>query len=192
MTSLEELIDSATSAKNFAADLYREEKYDDAIATWKESAKLVLKAVCVGPESLSRPELSSLDHAINTNLAMAHYKIKNFGTAVMYCDKALLRRNTMPRDLLEKCLYRKASAEYEICHYENCKTVCDELLEEFPRNAAAKQLLNAVTRDLAEEAKTDKATYSKLFQKLEAENRSIGCFHFLCVCTLCSRPQFDI
>lgn len=152
--SLEDLIYSATTTKNKAVAVYKEGNYHESIECLEESAKFVLKAVCSGPEAVTRTELSDLDHAIKADLAMVHYKIKDYRSAILYCDKALLRRKTMPGDLLEKTLYRKASAEYESCNYEECKAACEELLREFPNNAAGKQLLQVVLRDLADEAKS--------------------------------------
>ena len=80
----------------------------------------------------------------------------------------------MPRPLLEKNLYRKASAEYELNNYESCEKVCKDLLSEFPSNAAGKQLLLTVERDLAQEKKSEKATYTKLFHRLDEENRVLS------------------
>ena len=151
---LEELIDAAVANKASASALDKAGNYHESIECLKESAKYVLKAVCSGPEAVSRTELSDLDHAIKSDLAMVHYKIKDYRSAILYCDKALLRRKTMPGDLLEKTLYRKASAEYESCNYEECKAACEELLSEFPNNAAGRQLLQVVLRDLADEAKS--------------------------------------
>ena len=171
MANLEELIDEIDRFKAEGADMYKGGNYDGAIVAWKEAAKMVLKAVCTGPEALANSKLSMLDHAINSNLAMAHYKMKDFSTCVMFCDKSLLRRKTMPKDLLEKNLYRKASAEYELMNFEKCKIACEELIENFPSNAAGIQLLRTVERDLLDEARTEKANYAKLFQKLKSENR---------------------
>lgn len=136
-------------------------------------AKSVLKAVCSGPEALADERLAALDHIINSNLAMAHYKTKDFSTCVMYCDKALLRRKTMPPDLLEKNLYRKASAEYELHNFETCVSVCRDLVSIFPNNAAAQQLLRTTERDLAAESKVQKKVYAKLFEKLDQKNREV-------------------
>jgi hypothetical protein len=136
-------------------------------------AKLVLKAVCSGPEALADERLAALDHIMNSNLGMAHYKTKDFSKCVMYCDKALLRRKTMPADLLKKNLYRKASAEYELHNFETCMSVCQDLLSIFPNNAAAQQLLRTTERDIAAASKVQKKVYAKLFDKLDQENRGV-------------------
>ena len=107
---------------------------------------------------------------MNANLAMAHYKLKDYTSCVDYCDKALRRRKTMPKDLLEKNLYRKASAESELSNYESCVKTCEELLALFPSNAAGAQLLRSTQRELAAELRAQKTTYAKVFQKLETQN----------------------
>lgn len=99
---------------------------------------------------------------------MAYYKLKDFSTCVMYCDKALLRRKTTPRDLLEKNLYRKASAEYELCNYEACKQTCEDLVAISPGSAAGKQLLRTVERDLLSEAKVE-VIESSMFEPIQPE-----------------------
>jgi hypothetical protein len=127
--------------------------------------------VCSGPEALASEKLSSLDHVINSNLGMAYFRIGDFSSCVMFCDKSLLRRKTMPVELLEKNLYRKAMAEYELGNFEKSKIACDDLLTHFPSNAAGKQLLKQCERELKTEAKYERSTYEKLFQKLDRENR---------------------
>jgi hypothetical protein len=171
MANLEEFIDEIDRGKAEGVELYRDGKYAEAITVWKEAAKMLLKTLCTGPEALANSKLSVLDHVINSNLAMAHYKTGDFSTCVMFCDRALLRRKTMPRDLLEKNLYRKASAEYELLNYEKCKQACELLLEEFPSNAAGVQLLKTVEREIAEEVRTEKSNHAKMFHKLDDENR---------------------
>ena len=166
MANLEELVQVIERTKDEGVDLYKAEKFDEAISTWKEAAKLILNSVCIGPEALANENLSQMHHVINSNLAMAYYKTRDFSTCVIFCDKTLLRRKTMPRELLEKTLYRKASAEYELLNFEKCKDVCRDLLDEFPSNAAGHQLLRTVTRDLLEEGNDQKSMH-----KLDVENR---------------------
>jgi tetratricopeptide (TPR) repeat protein len=175
MANLEELIGTIHSTKSRGLNLYTNGQYEEAILMWKEAAKLLLKAVCSGPEALANADLSLLDHKINSNLAMAHYKIKDFSNCVFFCDKALLRRKTMPDSLIEKNLYRKASAEYELCNFEECRDTCKDLVTSFPGNAAGAQLLRTVERDISSEERTQRQTYSKMFEKLEVENRKVGC-----------------
>ena len=132
---------------------------------------MILKAVCSGPEALASEKLSSLDHVINSNLGMAYFRVGDYSSCIMFCDKSLLRRKTMPVDLLEKNLYRKAMAEYELGNFEKSKTACEELLVHFQSNAAGQQLLKQLERELKTGAKSERSTYEKLFQKLDEENK---------------------
>ena len=130
--------------------------------------KLILKTVCSGPEALASKRLSELDHLTNTNLGLAYYKLGEFSDCVFYCNKALLRRKTLPGDLLEKTLYRKASSELELGQLQVCKLTCTDLLEHFPKNAAAVLLLRRLEREILEDAKTITMSYRDIFRKNES------------------------
>lgn len=130
-------------------------------------SKIILKTVCSGPDALASKRLSELDHLMNTNLALANFKLKQFSDCILYCNKALLRRKTLRQEILEKTLYRKAMSELEIGNLENSVQTCKDLLGCFPENAAGAQLLQRLERELALESKAQRATYAKLFQKLE-------------------------
>lgn len=105
---------------------------------------------------------------MNTNISLAFLKLKQFSDCVQYCNKALKRRKTMPGAILEKTLYRKAAAECELGDFDSSKQTCKDLLEVFPGNAAAEQLLGRAERRIAQESRAQKSTYVKVFQQLES------------------------
>jgi len=115
--------------------------------------------------------LSEMDLTLNLNIAMAHIKKEDFEGADRSCDKALVRRESLPPHLITKALYRKASAQRSMKRLEECIETLKDLLEVEPGHAAAKQMQQEVEREWNRQIRDQKQKMKKLFSKLGDEDK---------------------
>ncbi len=119
--------------------------------------------MCTGPEALANKDLAMFDHSLKANISLAYFKKGDFSMCLEYCNKALLRRKSMPAQLLEKTLFRKANCELELGNCELAISTCTDLLSDFPNNVAAQQVLLRAKHGLKEANEARRKTFSNIF-----------------------------
>jgi len=150
---------------------FEEGKYDKAIRIWQGGLKSILSSLCAGPQALGDMSLSEQDLTLNLNIAMAYIKKEDFEGADRSCDKALVRRESLPPHLITKALYRKASAQRSMKRLEECLGTLKDLLEVEASHAAGKQMQQEVERDWNRQIRDQKQKMKKLFSKMGSEDK---------------------
>jgi len=96
-------------------------------------------------------------------------KMKQFDKAIGFCNKALVRQQSMPAAQQVKALYRRADAERSLGRVEECLDTLGQCLELQPENAAAKTMHQQMTRELALQKKKQARVMNKMLDCYKAE-----------------------
>ena len=149
---------------------FKKKKYRKARLYYEAGLKGIMSALCRGPEALKDQNLSSLDHTLNLNAAQCCLNLGEPERGLIFCEKALRRRDQMSEGQLEKALYRTALCYAEMStKVEECIDVLEDEVFKKNENKAALSLLTKKRRELAVSQKVSGRKMKKMFGKYEGE-----------------------
>ncbi|CAE8629905.1 unnamed protein product [Polarella glacialis] len=152
-----------------AKEAYRTGDYAAAVKAWTRSlssVKYLLEKDLYKHNPAQEKEVEGMELRLCLNLAQVHLKLSEWGQAVTFADKALVRdaRNA-------KALYRKASALMELMSYSEAIEVLGRLLEFEPSNSAAVAMLAKANRSASLSEVRERRQAKKIFAGIERDSR---------------------
>ncbi|CAE8642990.1 unnamed protein product [Polarella glacialis] len=152
-----------------AKEAYRTGDYAAAVKAWTRSlssVKYLLEKDLYKHNPAQEKEVEGMELRLCLNLAQVHLKLSEWGQAVTFADKALVRdaRNA-------KALYRKASALMELMSYSEAIEVLGRLLEFERSNSAAVAMLAKANRSASLSEVRERRQAKKIFAGIERDSR---------------------
>ncbi|XP_055917637.1 DNA polymerase interacting tetratricopeptide repeat-containing, protein of 47 kDa [Eupeodes corollae] len=118
-----------------------------------------LKAKCDNPEVLA---------TLYNNRSASHFFLKNYRSALSDAEKALEYKPNY-----SKCRWRAAQSAFFISKFDVCKQLCEEILEEDPKNTAAKELISQTKTKMQEAERNERKAAAEAKKKLTRFHRTI-------------------
>eukprot|EP00928_Gymnodinium_smaydae_P061263 TRINITY_DN45394_c0_g1_i1.p1 TRINITY_DN45394_c0_g1~~TRINITY_DN45394_c0_g1_i1.p1 ORF type:complete len:238 (-),score=48.94 TRINITY_DN45394_c0_g1_i1:57-770(-) len=193
-TPLEQRLKSAALDRERGMKAFRAGNWEKAVDAWsmsRGSLKYIIDQEYLkdDPDALAVVKLDQ--YKMHLNLAQAFLNKGEFRQALEYAGRALTYDvNSV------KALYRTSAAWKGISHYEEARNALAKLLAVDPQHAAAKQMLNEITREEKAALKTAKKSAKHILGGMEKDHdyrvegeRSESWFQLLKSC--CRRKKTD-